>query len=152
MRERGSGFGKCGDGEVGERMPTERVSRSFYDLDVYKRAFEASKTVIFSITAKLPKEEKFDLADQMRRASKSIPALIAEGYAKKHQNKGFQKYLQDAMGEANEMIVHLCYAKEYLFAEREILDDLIKTYDIIGKQLYRLMENWRRLNDSKPKQ
>ena len=131
-------------------MPDVKVSRSFYDLDVYKRAFEASKAVLFGIVAKLPKEEKFDLADQMRRASKAIPALIAEGYAKKHQNKGFQKYLQDAMGEANEMIVHLCYAKEYLSAERVKLDDLIRTYDIIGKQLYRLMENWRRLNDNKP--
>lgn len=131
-------------------MTTDKISRSFYDLDVFNRAFEASKTVLFNVIAKLPKEEKFDLADQMRRASKAIPALIAEGYAKKHQNKGFQKYLQDAMGEANEMIVHLCYAKEYLSAERRILDDLIKTYDIIGKQLYRLMENWRRLNDNKP--
>ena len=129
-----------------------KVSRSFYDLDVYIRAFEASKTVLFSVIIKLPKEEKFDLSDQMRRASKAIPALIAEGYAKKHQNKGFQKYLQDAMGEANEMIVHLCYAKEYLSAEWAMLSDLIRTYDIIGKQLYRLMENWRRLNDNKPKQ
>lgn len=133
-------------------MPEIKVSRSFYDLDVYNRAFEASKAVLFSVIIKLPKEEKFDLADQMRRASKAIPALVAEGYAKKHQNKGFQKYLQDAMGEANEMIVHLSYAKEYLPAERGMLDNLIRTYDITGKQLYRLMENWRKLNDNKPYQ
>jgi four helix bundle protein len=119
--------------------------RSFLDLDVYKRTFEASNTIIFRIIPKLPKNERFDLADQMRRASKAIPTLIAEGYAKKYQQKGFQRYLQEAMSEANEMIVHLSFAKEYLKTSLDELDLLIESYVIAGKQLYKLQENWRNL-------
>ena len=123
-----------------------RKFRSFEDLDVYNRTFKASKAVIFDIIPKLPKEEKFDLADQMRRASKSIPTLIAEGYAKKYQQKGFNKYLTDAMAEANEMIVHLSYAKEYLKPFTKELDCLIEIYSIAAKQLYKLNENWKSLS------
>jgi four helix bundle protein len=114
------------------------------DLDVYKRAFSVSKEILFYLIPRLPANEKFGLADQMRRASKAIPALIAEGYAKKSQQKGFQRYLIDAMGEANEMIVHLCYAKEYLCKDHLTLDKLIEEYNIIGKQLYRLHESWKK--------
>jgi four helix bundle protein len=81
----------------------------------------------------------------MRRASKAIPTLIAEGYAKKYQQKGFQRYLQEAMSEANEMIVHLSFAKEYLKTSLDELDLLIESYVIAGKQLYKLQENWRNL-------
>lgn len=114
---------------------------SFLDLDVYKRAFAASKTILFKISQELPSNERFDLADQMRRSSKAIPALIAEGYAKKNQLRGFQKYLVDAIGEANEMIVHLSYAKEYL-PKNIMIGSLIEEYNIIGKQLYRLQQSW----------
>ena len=128
---------------VGMRnMENTGKNLSFLDLEVYKRAFNASKEILFGIIPKLPMNEKFDLADQMRRAAKAIPALIAEGYAKKNQQKGFQKYLVDAIGEANEMIVHLCYAKEYLSKDTSIIEKLIEEYNITGKQLYRLQESW----------
>ncbi len=128
---------------MGGEDVAEISSGSFLDLDVYKRAFQASKIILFDVIPALPDKEKYDLADQMRRAAKSIPALLAEGYAKKNQLKGFQKYLIDAMGEANEMMVHLCYAKEYLPKNVKILS-LIDEYNIIGKQLYRLQESWTR--------
>jgi len=44
------------------------------------------------ILPKLPQSEKFDLRDQLSRSSKAPPRLIAEGFAKKHQKAGFQKY------------------------------------------------------------
>jgi four helix bundle protein len=122
--------------------------KTFSDLDVFKRAYNASRLVLFSIIPLLPKEEKYDLGDQLRRACKSIPTLIAEGYAKKYQNKGFQKYLQDAMAEANEMIVHLSYAGEYMKRD-ELIDRLKNDYLIISKQLFRLQENWRSLNKNR---
>jgi len=81
----------------------------FKDLNVYQTAYQAALIVIKEIVPNLPKEEKCDLCRQLRRSSKAIPALIAEGYAKKHQPKAFQGYLVDALGEANEMIVHLSY-------------------------------------------
>ena len=63
--------------------------RSFHDLEVYNESYDASLKVINDIIPHLPKEEKEDLTSQMRRSCKSVPRLIAEGYAKRHQKKGF---------------------------------------------------------------
>ena len=85
---------------------TKKIS-SFYDLEVYRNTYEASIVVMTKIIPKLPDSEKYDLKDQLSRSCKAIPRLIAEGYAKKHQRFGFQKYLDDAMGERNDFSVHL---------------------------------------------
>ena len=85
-----------------------------------------------------------DLCDQMSRACKSIPRLIAEGYAKKHQKKGFQKYLDDANGESNEMIVCLNYCNDLYneFIDTELCEELLDGYDKISRQLYKLSFVW----------
>ncbi|MBU1146939.1 MAG: four helix bundle protein, partial [Candidatus Omnitrophica bacterium] len=81
--------------------------KSFRDLEVYQNSYKAMLIVYKDVLPKLPREEYFDLKDQLRRSAKAIPRLIAEGYAKRHQNKGFQKYIDDAMTESNETIVSL---------------------------------------------
>lgn len=92
----------------------------------------------------LPKCEDYDLKDQLRRACKAIPRLIAEGYAKRHQKAGFQKYLDDAMAESNEMVVSLEQSRDLYSKHVDVLlcDSLIKTYDISGRQLYKLSMSW----------
>lgn len=119
--------------------------RSFLDLDVYQNLYKAMIIVLTKIVPNLPKEEKFDLADQMRRACKAPTALIAEGYAKKNHKKEWQKYLDSAIGECNEMIAHLSCAKDVYasYVDLTICQGLINTYDISGKQLYRLGESWK---------
>jgi four helix bundle protein len=119
--------------------------RSFLDLIVYQNLYGAMIAVLTKVVPKLPKEEKYDLADQMRRACKAPPALIAEGYAQKHHQKEWIKYLNDAIGECNEMIVHLSCTKDVYFnyVDIKLCEELIESYDISGKQLYRLAESWR---------
>lgn len=119
--------------------------KSFKDLIVYQDSYKLSIDVIVKILPKLPKEEKYDLIDQLRRSSKAIPRLIAEGYAKRHQKSGFQKYLYDAMGESNESIVSLEHCKDLYgeYLDMNLINYLIDTYSRIGKQLYRLAEAWK---------
>jgi len=83
-------------------MKKKKPITSFQDLDVYQGTYQAMLTVFEHILPKLPKEENFDIKSQLRCSCKAIPRLIAEGYAKRHQKRGFQKYLDDAMGESNE--------------------------------------------------
>lgn len=139
-----------GEQDMGNELGNEKLEarnskpiRSFKDLDVYKRSMEAAKVVSLRVIPRLPACEKFDLADQLRRCCKAIPALIAEGYAKKHQQKAFQKYLEDALGESNEMNPHLVFCGEIYGVEKGLCDHLIEQYEIIGKQLYNLRRNWR---------
>ena len=100
--------------------------------------------VMKEIILKLPISEKYDLKDQLSRACKSIPRLIAEGYAKRHQKAGFQKYIDDAMGECNEMVVSLSQCRDIYptYIDTKRCDELIDNYDKSGRQLFKLGESW----------
>lgn len=117
---------------------------SFRDLEVYQNSYQAMLLVMREIVPKLPYSEKFDLKDQLSRSCKAIPRLIAEGYAKRHQRAGFQKYLDDAMGECNETIVSIEQCRDlYLkYVDERICEELINIYDKSGRQLYNLSEAW----------
>ena len=116
--------------------------KSFLDLDVYKESFQLSLEVEATIKT-YPKSEKFLLIDQSKRASRAIPALIAEGYAKRETLAVFRKMLRDAIGEANEMINHVAFAKAKKYIKPEMADNFIQRYHVIGKKLTRLKDNWK---------
>ena len=68
----------------------------------------------------LPKEEQFALASQLRRASKSTPANIAEGFGKQRLSKAeFNRFLMMAMGSADEMRVWLRYCLDLEYIQKE---------------------------------
>ena len=123
--------------------------RSFRDLEVYQNSYAASIEVISKIVPNLPKYEQNDLADQIRRSAKAIPRLIAEGYSKKHQKKGFQKYLDDAMAESNEMIVSLSHTRDLYsnYVDPKLCDKLIDIYDKSSRQLYNLSVSWKEFKE-----
>ena len=122
--------------------------QSFKDLTVYQESYELA-LVINKAILRLPVIEKHILADQMRRASKSIPANIAEGYAKRLFEKEFRRYLFSAIGSCNEMVVHISFAKDLGFWKPEFCEELLKRHDILGKQLTKLLQNWKSYPTSK---
>jgi four helix bundle protein len=119
--------------------------RSFRDLEVYQNTYSASIEVISKSVPKLPRTEQHDLGDQLRRSAKAVPRLIAEGYSKKHQKKGFQKYLDDAMAESNEIIVWLSHARDLYsgYIDPKLCENLIDLFDKSSRQLYNLGTKWR---------
>lgn len=116
--------------------------KSFRDLDVYNNTYQAMLSVVNEVIPKLPDSEKYDLKDQLNRSCKAIPRLIAEGYAKKHQRAGFQKYLDDAMGECNETIVSLEQCRDIYQVDKDLIIGLVDAYDKSGRQLYNLGNAW----------
>lgn len=117
--------------------------KSFLDLEVYKESFGLSLEIENAIKI-FPSDEKYLLVDQMRRASRAIPALIAEGYAKRESVKEFKKFLRDALGEANEMINHLALTKAKKYIKLDSVDSLINKYHIVGKKLSNLEKKWQK--------
>ncbi|UCF70502.1 MAG: four helix bundle protein [candidate division WOR-3 bacterium] len=115
---------------------------SFRDLGIYQKFYSSAIVFIKHIIPKLPSEEKYDLADQLRRSVKAIPRLIAEGYSEKHQHKGFQRYLDDALGESNETIVSLSQVRDIYGIEIELCCDVINEYEIVSRQIYGLALVW----------
>jgi four helix bundle protein len=116
--------------------------KSFRDLDVYQESYASMLIIMKDIIHKLPDSEKFDLKDQLSRSCKAIPRLIAEGYAKKHQKMGFQKYIDDAMAESNETIVSLEQCRDIYQIDTNLINPLVDSYDKISRQLYKLGSAW----------
>lgn len=130
------------------KMENNKPIKSFHDLDVYQTAYQAMLDVFKHILPQLPPEEKYDLTDQLRRATKAVPRLIAEGHSKRHQRRGFQKYIDDAMAESNETIVSLSQARDLYSppVNKEICERLMDTYDKISRQCYNLAVAWDKFN------
>ena len=83
--------------------------KSFEDIEVFKTAYRISLDV-HAESLKWPQIEQRALGDQVRRASKSICANIAEGFGKQRaSSKEFRRYLIMAVGSAEEMRVWCRY-------------------------------------------
>ncbi len=116
--------------------------KSLDDLKVYNQSYDLALRINKEIL-KLPRFEKYVLCDQMMRASRSVPANIAEGYAKKRSALEFKKFLTSALGSANEMIVHLRFAKDLDYLLSKFCNEAIEEYNIISKSLVNLIRNWK---------
>ena len=95
------------------------------------------------LVRKFPPHERYRLSDQSRRASRAVPALIAEGWPKRRTIRSFQKYLKDAIGECNEMMTHLELAKRFGYIPLSEAKELIERYDRLGARTNQLKNNWR---------
>ena len=126
---------------------------SFRDLEVYQKSYAACIQVMTKIISALPDSEKFDLKKQLSSSVKAIPRLIAEGYAKRHQKYGFQKYLDDAMAECNETIVGMEMCRDIFgdYINKALCQELISVYEVCARQLYRLREAWGKFPKEKRK-
>src|SRR3989344_6228066 len=105
--------------------------KSFRDLEVYQESYTLAIIVNKEVN-KLPLFEKNDLGSQMRRGSKSPPANIAEGWAKRRFPKELQKHIDSAIGSCNEMEVHISMAKDLGYWNKGFCDELIKRYQLLG--------------------
>jgi len=71
---------------------------SFEELEVFQRAYKLSLE-IHRLSLEFPKREQYGLGEQIRRASKSICANIAEGFAKQSFSvQEFKRYISIAVG------------------------------------------------------
>ena len=113
-------------------------------MEVYKLAFDAAMR-IFELTKAFPGEEKYSLTDQMRRASRSVCANIAEAWRKRRYEAAFVSKLTDSEAEAAETQVWLAFSVKCGYLSREVGSALYTAYDeIIGKlvNMIRHPEDW----------
>ena len=79
-------------------------------LEVFQRAYRISLE-IHRATLEFPRIEQTALADQLRRASKSIPANLAEGHGRLDGSSAvWRNHVTIALGSAEEVRVWLRYA------------------------------------------
>ena len=90
------------------------------NLLVWQRAVALAK-LLYQATTRLPKDEVYGLASQIRRAAVSVPANIAEGRGRHHE-KEFLQFLYMARGSSYELSTLLILAKEVGFLPVEDYD------------------------------
>jgi len=96
--------------------------KTFEDLEVYKAAREFRKK-IYELIKKLPSEEKFNLADQMRRAATSLTNNIAEGYGRYHYQENIQ-FCRQSRGSLCELLDDLNVCTDEKYFPGDFIDEL----------------------------
>ena len=118
-----------------------RVS-SFEDLEVFQRAYRVSLEV-HKESLQFPKIEQYAMADQIRRASKSICANIAEGFAKQRRSSAeYRRYLLMAIGSADEMRVWIRYCLDLNYIDGATSSRWREEYIVIAKMLQAIYTRW----------
>ena len=98
--------------------------QNFKSLKVWQKSHELTLAV-YKATTNFPKDELYGLTSQIRRASASIPANIAEGCGRTGKAE-LARFLQVAMGSASELEYHLLLAHDL---------------GLLGNGEYKLLEN-----------
>src|SRR5436189_4795203 len=101
-------------------MPAPRAAaRTFQDLVVWRKAHELVLAV-YSFTAAFPKSETYGLALQMRRAAVSIPANIAEGFARR-SDADKVRFFNIAAGSVEESRYYLILSQDLGYGDTQPL-------------------------------
>ena len=88
-------------------------TNAFRDLKVWHRSMDLVER-IYEVTAAFPKDERFGLTAQIRRAAVSVPSNIGEGSRRK-KRKAFLNHLDIALGSQGEVEVQLEIAQRLRF-------------------------------------
>ena len=88
----------------------EKKDKGFKGLIVWQKAY-ALALDIYRVSIKFPKDERFGLVSQIRRAAVSIPANISEGYERNHR-KEYVQFLFVSKGSLGEVETHLLLSKD----------------------------------------
>ena len=113
----------------------------WHRLEVYRKAYEAALE-IHRLTLTFPSIERYELASQLRRATKSIAANLAEGMGKQSSNAEVRRFLNMALGSCDETRVWLEFSKDLGYVEREWFEAFDRRYDEIGRMLRGIMKRY----------
>ncbi|HEX8994159.1 MAG TPA: four helix bundle protein [Candidatus Paceibacterota bacterium] len=110
--------------------------QSYKDLVVWQKSV-AFVTAVYRATESFPKSELFGLTNQIRRAAVSIPANIAEGYARKHRAE-YSQFVRIAFASGAELETHLLIAGNLGFIKPTALQNLQTNLEEIMRMLNKL--------------
>jgi four helix bundle protein len=92
-----------------------KLIKHHWELDVYKLAMEMSRDV-FQLSKSFLREEAYSLTDQIRRASRSVSAQVAEAWRRRKYEAVFVNKLNEAEGETAETQTWLEHAVQCGYA------------------------------------
>jgi four helix bundle protein len=112
---------------------------SYQDRDVWKRAIDLTEDC-YRLAATFPSDQLFGLPSQIKRASVSVPANIAEGYGR-DQTGGYIQFLKIALGSVRELETHLVIIERVHLASADKLGAPKEKCDRVGRMLRALIRS-----------
>ncbi|MBI4732464.1 MAG: four helix bundle protein [Chloroflexi bacterium] len=103
-------------------------------LEVWRLARGFAITIYTKIVPLLPASEKYNLADQLKRAASSVPANIAEGHGRFYFQDNV-RFCYIARGSLTEAQSHLCLAKELGFINNEIYTSTTREAESVARSI-----------------
>lgn len=97
--------------------------KSLETLEAWKKAKEFALRVYREALPLLPPEEKWNLNQQLRRSSNSIPAIISEGYGRFYYQDNI-RFCYNARGPLEETLSHLVICNELKYIPKTLFDSL----------------------------
>jgi four helix bundle protein len=123
---------------AGDRKPIQ----SYRDLLVWQKGMDLA-VVAYRLTKLLPTEERYGLSSQIRRASASVPANIAEGYGRDSAG-AYAQHLRIAQGSLKEFETHILLANRVEMFSSSAASPVLENADEIGKMLRSLIRSVER--------
>ena len=109
--------------------------KDYKELEVWKKGI-LLVLAIYEVIKNFPKDERYALADQIKRSAVSIPSNIAEG-ASRNTTKEFIQFLYIALGSASELETQIIISEKLGYMKNE--DPLFSEITIIRKMLNALI-------------
>lgn len=108
-------------------------TRDFRDLVVWQRAMLLTHAS-YAIARRLPAEERFALAGQIRRAAASVPASIADGHARQHRGE-FLQFLAISHASLEELESHLLLCEHVGYTHPDVVANALAISDEVSRML-----------------
>lgn len=121
---------------------------TYRDLRVWQAGMEMVEA-IYILTRELPSDEKYGLSAQLKGASVSVPANIAEGYSRIHRGD-YLHHLSIARGSLAEVETHLILCVRLKLLSREQAQKAWKLSQKAGRMLTNQIRTLRLARSSKP--
>ena len=115
------------------------MGESYKDLLVWQRAIQMT-LAIYRLTDGFPKDERFGLTSQLRRAGVSVASNIAEGYAR-NSTREYKQFLGMARGSNSEVQTQFVIARELGFGSPQSLDIAEGLSNEVGKMMAAILRN-----------
>jgi four helix bundle protein len=101
-------------------------------LKAWRQGVDFAKRVIREVVPVLPPEEKYAMGTQLRRASQSIAANVAEGYGRFYYQEGV-RFCYTARGSLDEVFTYLTLANELGYIKPESYASLVQDVDALRR-------------------
>jgi four helix bundle protein len=115
--------------------------QDFRNLKVWEKA-HALTLDVYRVSKSFPRDEMYGMTSQMRRASVSIGANIAEGVCRRG-DVDFARFLQIAAGSASELEYHLLLANDLEFMKASDYQRISEEVVEVKRMLASLMQKLR---------